>query len=111
MSNPDWIELRGGPVDGDHIPVVACCQTPQMVIYQSGATPGYAGRMLDHPAVYVRADGELGSHRWKGGDGVERSGATQVYRFDRCVTRSEANVIESRRWQEIDAERADGGGR
>ena len=110
MSNPDWIELRGGPVDGDHIPVVSHCQTPQMVIYQSGARPGYAGRMLDHPAVYVRVEGELGSHRWKGGDGVERSGTTQVYRFDRCVTRSEANVIETRRWQEIDAERADGGG-
>lgn len=109
LNDCHWCVFNSGPIDGDHIPIAPHCQTPEVVIYQSGGEPGYAGRMLDRPAVYVRADGQYGTHRWKGADGLERTGLTQVYAFDRCVSRAEANVIESKRWQDIDAERADGG--
>lgn len=106
-----WCCFVGGPIDGDLIPIADHCQTRRIVIYQSGGSPGYAGRMLDYPAVYVRVDGDVREHRWRGLDGVERTGPCQGYRFDRHVGRREANVIESQRWAEIDAERADGGAR
>lgn len=104
----DWCKFNGGPIDGDLFPIAAHCQTREVVIYQSGARPGYAGRMLDRPAVYVRTADDVGEHRWRGLDGVERTGATQGYQFDRTVSKQEANVIETQRWIDIDEDHAEG---
>lgn len=104
-----WCHFIGGPIDGDCLSIAPYAHTQFIVIYQSGAEPGKAGRVLDHPAVYVRDDAPPRLHRWTGADGVRREGGSQGYVFHRTVPPHAAADLEERRRAEMRGQLSDGG--
>lgn len=104
----EWCHFTGGPIDGDCFPLAPHAHTARMVIYQSGAEPGKAGRELDYPAVYTRDDRDVRQHRWTGMDGIERTGPSQGYAFECYRSKRKAAQIERERQAEMDAEGAEG---